>query len=345
MLRAVMAAGRGRGWTCEAVFGPAARDRGWLAELREDDIPVRHAPSGSREDVSTTVAELLAESDGPTILHSHFTTFDIACARAARPNGTAVFWHVHTPHGRSLRMRARNRAKYSLLGRRVEQILCVSAELAEVVVARGAPADRVVHMPNAIDADRFRLAAQSEREDARRAVGARPGQQVLVHFGWDWHRKGGDLFCAAIARLREAGRDVIGITVGGRDGTEPAVRTVAPREDVRTFYAAGDVFMSPSRAEGTPYSVLEALLTGTAVVASDIPGHHDVITPACVLAPLDGTALGGAAAELLDRPRAVGEREARAGHDWVRGNRGLTAWTAALMERYESALARRNVVA
>jgi glycosyltransferase involved in cell wall biosynthesis len=337
MLRAVMAAGRRRGWSCEAVFGPAARDQGWLAELGQDGILVRLAPSGSRADVSATVSALLAENDSSTILHTHFTAFDIPCARhASRRTATAVFWHVHTPHGGSLRLRARNRVKYTVFGRRVDQILCVSAELADLVVARGAPRNRVVYVPNAIDAERFRLAAQGEREEARRALGLRPGQEVLVHFGWDWDRKGGDLFCAAVARLREAGRDVVGITVGGRDKAGPAVRTVSPREDVRTFYAAANVFMSPSRAEGTPYSVLEAILTGTAVVASDIPGHRDVSAPACVLAPLDAGALAAAAAAMLDRPPALGESDARTGHDWVRSNRGLPAWTAALMKRYES---------
>ena len=336
MLRAVMAAGRQRGWSCEAVFGPAARDREWLAELGEDGIPVRLVPSGSRAAASATVSSLLAESDAPTILHTHFTAFDIPCARASRRSATVVFWHLHTPHGGSLRLRARNRLKYTVFGRRVDQILCVSAELADVVAARGAPRDRVAYVPNAIGAERFRLAAQAEREEARRALGVRPGQHVLVHFGWDWHRKGGDLFCAAVARLREAGRDVVGITVGGRDEAGPAVRTVSPREDVRTFYAAANVFMSPSRAEGTPYSVLEAILTGTAVVASDIPGHRDVSAPACVLAPLDAGALAGAAAALLDRPPSVVGSDARGGHDWVRMNRGLAAWTAALMDRYES---------
>ena len=140
MLRGVMRAARDRGWSCEAVFGPAASDRVWLDELRDDGIPFRIAPSSSRADVSGLVRSVLAESAEPTILHKHFTSFDIPAAMAAgRHDATKVFWHVHTPHHGSLPMRARNRLKYGLLGRRVERILCVSSELAEVVVDRGAP--------------------------------------------------------------------------------------------------------------------------------------------------------------------------------------------------------------
>ncbi|MGH2978123.1 MAG: glycosyltransferase family 4 protein [Solirubrobacterales bacterium] len=351
MLRAVMGAAKRRHWTCEAVFSPVARDRVWLDELREDGIPFRFAPSVSRSDVSGLVAALLSESDEPTILHSHFTTFDIPCVLAARRRrATPVIWHVHTPHGHSLGLRARNHVKYGVLGRRVERILCVSSELADVVTKRGAPRDRVTHMPNAIDADRFRLASGTEREEARRALELRSGQQVLVHFGWDWHRKGGDLFCETVARLRDAGRDVVGVTVGSRGPAEPAaqrlglppelLRVHESREDVRAFYAAADVFVAPSRAEGTPYSLLEAVSSGTGVVASDIPGHGDIgrNVPACRLVPLETAALADAAATLLDRPAQQTERDARAGHDWVRQHRHLTRWTEALVELYETAL-------
>ena len=344
-------AGR-RGWTRAVVFSPIARDRAWLAELRADGIPFRFAASTSRADVSDVVDSLLGESDEPTILHSHFTTFDVACVLAARRRrNTAVIWHVHTPHGNSLGLRARNIVKYGVLGRRVERILCVSAELADVVTKRGAPRDRVAYVPNAIDADRFPPATTAERDEVRSAIGLPPGKPVLIHFGWDWHRKGGDLFCAALAELRNAGRDVVGVTVGNperavaaarRLDLEPAALLVhEARADVRAFYAAADVFMAPSRAEGTPYSVLEAVSSGAAVVASEIPGHIEIgrSVPACRLVALEPGALSAEASSLLDRSAKQVQADARAGHEWVRHNRDLAAWTEALMDRYADALA------
>jgi glycosyltransferase involved in cell wall biosynthesis len=174
---------------------------------------------------------------------------------------------------------------------------------------------------------------------------------VLLHFGWDWRRKGGDLFCAVVAGLRDSGRDVVGVTVGGGDearaagrrlGLEPAVLQVhEARDDVRVFYAAADAFVAPSRAEGTPYSVLEAVSSGTAVVASEIPGHVDIARgfPACRLVTLEPGAICAAAASLLDRSPQQADMDARAGHEWVRENRHLDSWTEALMEHYEAALA------
>lgn len=351
MLRAVMRAARRRGWSGELVFGPAARGRGWLQELREDEIPVRIAPTASRSELSRMVGSILAASDEPTVLHTHFTTFDVPALRAARRrSATAVFWHIHTPHGTGLGVRARNLFKYAVLGRQVDRILCVSAEVAATVRARGGPRDRLVVAPNAIDTERFACASGADREQARRSLGLDPGRPLLVHFGWDWHRKGGDVFCESVRRLADAGRDVAGVTVGGGDAARTAARELGlppaalrvdeARDDVRVFYAAADVFVAPSRAEGTPYSVLEALSSGAPVVASRIPGHVEIgdEVGACRLVPLDPGAVAETAAAVLDRPAARAADEAAAGRAWVRHNRDLARWSEQLMERYEEAL-------
>ena len=351
MLRAVMGAAEQRGWSRELVFGPAARDRAWLDELRGDGIPFRIAPSASRPQLRRLVASLLDESDEPAILHTHFTTFDAPSVRAARGReNAAVFWHVHTPHGNSPWLRARNLFKYAVLGRRVERILCVSTDLVDVVTKRGAPPGRVDHLPNGVEADRFPLASQAERERARRELGLPPGTSVLVHFGWDWERKGGDVFCEAVARLRGSGREVVGLTVGSPDRAAETARRLGlaadvlrvpeARDDVRGFYCAADVFVASSRAEGTPYSVLEAVSCGAAIVASEIPGHVEIgrEVPGCRMIPLDDAAAAAdAAAALLDRTAEQAGGDARAGHEWVRRNRDLAAWTEALMRRYERA--------
>jgi len=350
MLRGVMRAARNRGWTCEAVFSSVAKDRVWLDELRDDGIPFRIAPSSARADTSRLVRSLLSESDEPTILHTHFTSFDIPAAMAAGGHVAAkVFWHVHTPHHGSLPMRARNRMKYTVLARRVERILCVSSELAEVVVDRGAPRARVEFMHNAVDVDRFRQLEREEREIARLRLGLPADQPLLVHFGWDWHRKGGDLFLHAMRALRERGVEAMGLTVGGGEparqlreelGLGHAVHVLEPTDDVRALYAAADVFMSPSRAEGTPYSVMEALSSGTPVVASDIPGHAAMGAgiASCPITPHDAGAIADAAQELIDREPLEVSADALAAHLWMRENLHLPTWSAGLLDRYEHAL-------
>jgi len=52
-----------------------------------------------------------------------------------------------------------------------------------------------------------------------------------------------------------------------------------PRDHVDSFLRMGDVFVSASRSEGMPHAVREAMLTGRALMLSDIPGHRAMAEP------------------------------------------------------------------
>jgi len=331
-----------------------AQDRVWLDELRADGIPFRFVPTAARGDVADTVRTLLRESDEPTVLHTHFTRFDVAAVMAAsRHRAAKVFWHIHTPHHDTRSMRARNRMKYALAGRRVERILCVSSELQEVVLARGAPRDKVEFLHNAVNVERFRLLERPEREIARLRLGLPADQPLLVHFGWDWLRKGGDLFLRSVKELRERGVEAVGVTVGGGGAARAlrdelrlghAVHVLEPSDDVRALYAAADVFLAPSRAEGTPYSVMEALSSGTAVVATDIPGHAAMGAEidCCVITSDDPAEIAGAVERLMRREPHEMAADSLAAHLWMRENLNLSRWSTDLVDRYEQACGRRT---
>ena len=48
-------------------------------------------------------------------------------------------------------------------------------------------------------------------------------------------------------------------------------------EEIPYYYNAADVFILPSLSEGRPNTVLEALASGTAIIATDIPGTREII--------------------------------------------------------------------
>jgi glycosyltransferase involved in cell wall biosynthesis len=92
-------------------------------------------------------------------------------------------------------------------------------------------------------------------------------------------------------------------------------RTVAPGELAWTAspYASIDLYVATSRKEGLPLAPLEAMASELAVVATDVPGHRDVVEHGVtgLLVPHDNdTALATAIESLLDdqgRRRRMGQ--------------------------------------
>ena len=83
-------------------------------------------------------------------------------------------------------------------------------------------------------------------------------------------------------------------------------------DDPARVYPLLDLYVAASTKEGLPLAVLEAMGAGLAVVATDVPGHRDVVahgTTGLLVPPGDARALATAIGALLDDP----ERRARMG--------------------------------
>ena len=346
MLRAAMVECEARGLAATAVLPGRAQGRPWLSHLA--GLETRFLPSSSRARSVPWLRRLLADQPGPTVLHTHFSRFDMpGVAAALGRSRVRVVWHTHTVMSESQTMRAANRIKLSAVGRRVDRILCVGPQLAEEVIARGARPERVFYFPNGLDTDVYTVPTPAERAAARETLGVAPNATVVLHFGRDWLLKGGDVFLRAIARMRASHPGLVAISVWGGDpgrsmaeelGIGDAVLTPGPAADARPLYAAADVLMSPSRGEGAlPLTVLEALAGGLRVVVSDIPAHAipGAELPNMVVAPLDPDALAAATGRLLERAPDMAERDARATRAWLERERGLAPWARRVVDVYE----------
>jgi glycosyltransferase involved in cell wall biosynthesis len=92
-----------------------------------------------------------------------------------------------------------------------------------------------------------------------------------------------------------------GAGLGGR------LRRLGYREDVPALLAAADIFVLPSHFEGLPMSVIEAMLTGLPVVATDIRGPREQVVEGetgLLVAPMQAAPLAAALRRLVDDPAA-----------------------------------------
>ena len=132
---------RTRGWRVGAVFPEGAQRSALGRGLHRDRVTPRFAAVEGRSAPGQMAARpSCATNPGPTILHTHFTLWDVPAALAARRlDRAAVIWHVHTTLGKTPASVLRNVAKFASLGRGVAAILCPAPNIADDVRRRLAP--------------------------------------------------------------------------------------------------------------------------------------------------------------------------------------------------------------
>jgi glycosyltransferase involved in cell wall biosynthesis len=169
-----------------------------------------------------------------------------------------------------------------------DHVVAVSAALRERVVELGIPAERVVVQHNGVDGERFAI---RDRDAARRELGLPLDRRLILYVGNLLPEKGVDLLASAAPQLFRAIPNAEILFVGGGP-LEGALRMEAERpgmagrirlcgrklhDEIPLWMAACDLFCLPSRREGCPNVVLEALAAGRPVVAARVGGVPELI--------------------------------------------------------------------
>jgi glycosyltransferase involved in cell wall biosynthesis len=151
-------------------------------------------------------------------------------------------------------------------------------------------ADRWCTIYNGIDVQGFRRRVdEADGEAVRTDLGIRPDSQLLLSIGRYVPDKKQATLIKGFSRASLGDTELV---IVGHGPLESELRRTATRLDVaeRThvtgrvpkvepYYAAADAFVSASRVEGLPVTVLEAMAAELPVVASDIPGTNEVVVP------------------------------------------------------------------
>lgn len=217
----------------------------------------------------------------PDIVHAH-SSIGGAVARVATL-GTGIPL-VYTGHGLS-RNRWAMRAE-RVLRDRLDRFIAVSAGERAFAIEHGiADADQIVLIPNGIDLDRSAVPERSLRQTLGIPRGV-PLIGCVARLAW---QKAPDLFVAASAIVKEHRPDCEFVLIGYGPLQRDVERFAAEKNLGRSFHlvesivdaadclAELDVFTLPSRFEGAPYSLLEAMRAGTAVVVTNVPGNRDAV--------------------------------------------------------------------
>jgi len=217
-----------------------------------------------------------------------------------------------------------------------------------LAVHAGIPQNRLLLIRGGIDPEPLRRAVAVDRT----MLGLKPSDRIVLWVGRLDPVKGLriliDSFVSVVTRP-----DVRLLLVGGgpllRELTEAVailsvkdrVMLLGPRTDVPSLLRAADVFVFPSRTEGLPNALMEAMAAALPIVATDVPGCRDLIRnrETGLLVPYGDTqSLAAALGSLLD-DRVLAAQLGRAAQREVTEHWHLSATWAGYARLYAEALA------
>jgi glycosyltransferase involved in cell wall biosynthesis len=174
------------------------------------------------------------------------------------------------------------------------------------------PRSRIDVVHRGRDPERLGRADPDRRARSRTRLGVDDSTSLVVAVARHEYSKGLDVLVQAVTTVRRGTKDVH-VLVAGREGSwtnflereirerelGEVVELIGPRDDVPDLIAAADLFVLPSRWEGLPNALIEAIAIGVPVVATDLPGVREILGDVDSLVPSDD-------------PRSLGEAMTRA---------------------------------
>ena len=319
---------RGSGFELEVALlsRPSATDPSphpFLAELHASGIPAVEIADPDRSGRASRRALRSRLASGAfRIVHSHDPKANWV-ARAASTDAVArvATIHLHTRTTPALRLHAWI-DRWNL--RRFDRLIAVAESVASSWTGRGGVRPRII--VNGIDA--LELATRTEGERRDRAAGSAEGrsEERLLLAGRLSPQKGVDTLIRALpailaarpgARLEIAGEGperAALVDLAERTGVAPAIVWLGSRRDVLSLMSRATMLVHPSRFEGAPYAILEAMALATPIVATAVGAVPRLLgegSAGRLVPPGSASALAAATIELLGRPgerRVLGER-------------------------------------
>ncbi|MBB2204435.1 glycosyltransferase family 4 protein [Gluconacetobacter takamatsuzukensis] len=260
--------------------------------LRVETVPMARSFSPLAQFQALTALMRLIRQEQPDIVHAHMPISGLLARLAAKLCGVPVV--AYTGHGflfnqpgpaarRSLAL-----GLEWLAGRITNRYFTVSAEEAQDAqrlkihpkpLALGNGRDPAVFHPDPV-----------ARRQVRMELGVSPNTVVIIAVSRLVRHKGYPELLEAMEQISAAELWVVGERLASDHGPSldqnferaeaelgGRLRRLGYRSDIPALLAAADIFVLPSHFEGLPMSVIEAMLCGLPVVATEIPGPREQV--------------------------------------------------------------------
>ncbi len=279
-----------------------------------------------------------------SVIHTHLTYANIIAGLAGKITKTPL---VSTLHSTAVDRRhahfLRDKIELMIL-RSINKVLGVGKRVADIyepILRR-----EISVLPNAVD-ENNNLNTQ-ESETLRAQIGLASSQPTLISVGRLSPDKDVSALLEAFSFIRGKAQDAALLIVGDGElrpeleekttslGLEKGVFWLGMRNDVPKLLALSDIYISASRREGLPLSLLEAMMAALPMVVTDVGEVSALVgDDAGILLPHSEPAqLADAALRVLEMP-GYGKKLGEAGLARARKDYGAEQWFLRLMDVYE----------
>ncbi len=194
-----------------------------------------------------------------------------------------------------------------------DRFVATSQALADAYCKSRLSPQKLIRIHNGVDTERFRPVSPGKKKRLKIELELNPGFKTVIYVGTLQKSKGLDLLISAwekvVTEYPEAELALVGplcslciksqmrepefiksinskiglhkmgknwVRLGRR---KTHIQLMGPKEDVYRYLQASDIFVFPSRSEGLPNALLEAMACGLPSIAVDIPPvRQDIIT-------------------------------------------------------------------
>ena len=272
-------------FVCSMKPCPAEEEYSFVQQLTEADIPVEFANIGSSLSLPSGLLRLrnVFKKHKPLVCHSFLFHANFFSRLAARAVGVPVVIS-------GIRVAEREKEWHLRLDRMtqslVDKYVCVSKGVAEFTSQTGKILQqKICIIPNGIDAADY----ENVQKPDLTQFGCLPNTLKVIFIGRLHQQKGIDWLLQTLSHWLEPRPDCELLIVG--DGHERTnLEQIAAQQscrnrvhflghcrDVPELLAASDLLLLPSRWEGMPNVVMQAMAAGLPVVATEVEGIEELL--------------------------------------------------------------------
>ena len=292
----------------------ACNEAGPLAQWAEErGLPVHTLAMASPFDRGAVEAlAALCLKRKINVVHTHYLRENYIALQAKRKvPGLRVVYTYHILTQNSFVQRVCNR----VLARRQDAVVANCTAGARQLVANGIPRGQIHLIYNAVDPARW----QDPTTTLRQEIGAEEGTFVFLLAARLVEGKGHSFLLESLAQLQGESPCPFRLVLAGEGplrqpleeqaralGLADRVTFLGFRSDMSNLYHGADLTDCPSESETLSLLLLESLACGTPVVATQVGGIPDIVTPAhdvgCLVDYGDRAGLTAALRAVMDHP-------------------------------------------